>query len=66
MAEELLPGFNVKISTIYENETLFSFLRQQCVCIKIWFVDNDTWEMTLELLWHHVNPETNQHLWNGE
>ena len=48
MAEGLLPGFNFKISAIYENETLFSFLKQQCVCIKIWLVDDDTWEMTLE------------------
>ena len=65
MVEELLPQFNVRISTMYENEALYDFLKHHSIYIKFWFIDDDTWEMTLETLWHHVNPVTNQHLWNG-
>ena len=69
MVEELLPGFNVRKSTNYENNSLYVFLKYHAICIKTWWTHFD-WEMNphmvLDVEWHHVIPETDQHLWNGE
>ena len=62
MVEEFLPDFNFKKSTYFENNGLYEYLKYHAVCIEMWWTHFD-WqmntEMTLDVEWHHVNPETN-------